>query len=284
MTEPQGGSDPTKFVTTAKMDGNHWRIDGEKWFLTNGKWTDFLIVMAVTDPDAQRHEKMSMFIVAVDTPGVEIIRNVGVYGQESGSESYIRYTDVEVPSDHLLGERGGAFAISQTRLDGGRVHQAMRTVGLLVLKTACMIEKYQDYRKVRKDIPTIKALIPGVYHNIAQRCIHIIGSLGVSNEMPFLGNLIGSTAIGMSAALQIYFGTYLWGLSSTQLAILILDSLVEATLSLFLAPYLSRKLGALPYIPRLMGLFFENGDPRCWYRRSSCWQASTPWAGHRRPC
>ena len=80
MTEPQGGSDPTKFVTTAKMDGNHWRIDGEKWFLTNGKWTDFLIVMAVTDPDAQRHEKMSMFIVAVDTPGVEIIRNVGVYG------------------------------------------------------------------------------------------------------------------------------------------------------------------------------------------------------------
>lgn len=104
-------------------------------------------------------------------------------------------------------------------------------------------------------------MIPGVYHDIAQRCIHIIGSLGVSNEMPFLGNLIGSTAIGMSAALQIYFGTYLWGLSSTQLAILILDSLVEATLSLFLAPYLSRKLGALPYIPRLMGLFFENGDP-----------------------
>ena len=129
MTEPQGGSDPTAFITRAEIDGNHWKINGEKWFSTNGKWADFLIVMAVTDPDAPRHERMSMFIVPVDTPGVEIIRNVGVYGQEDGSESYIRYTDVRVPADHLLGEQGGAFAISQTRLGGGRVHHAMRTVG-----------------------------------------------------------------------------------------------------------------------------------------------------------
>ena len=133
MTEPQGGSDPTSFVTRAEPDGEGenggWKINGEKWFSTNGKWADFLIVMAVTDPDAPRHQRMSMFIVPVDTPGVEIVRNVGVYGQESGSESYIRYTDVQVPADHLLGERGGAFAISQTRLGGGRVHHAMRTVG-----------------------------------------------------------------------------------------------------------------------------------------------------------
>src|SRR6476661_3139741 len=116
MTEPQGGSDPTAFVTKAEQDGNHWKINGEKWFSTNGKWAEFLIVMAVTDPDAPRHERMSMFIVPVDTPGVEIVRSVGVYGQPDGSESYVRYTDVRVPADHLLGERGGAFAISQTRL------------------------------------------------------------------------------------------------------------------------------------------------------------------------
>lgn len=242
MTEPQGGSDPTNFVTRAELDGNHWKINGEKWFSTNGKWADFLIVMAVTDPDAPRHQRMSMFIVPADTPGVEIVRNVGVYGQQNGSESYIRYTDVRVPADHLLGEQGGAFAISQTRLGGGRVHHAMRTVGnckrlldmmsrravsrktrtgqisdyqavqmqiadsyieleqfkLLVLKTAWMIDKYQDYRKVRKDIAAIKALMPKVYHDIAARCIHIHGSLGVSNEMPFVGSLIGSMVMGIA--------------------------------------------------------------------------------------
>jgi len=228
MTEPQGGSDPTNFVTRAELDGNHWKINGEKWFSTNGKWADFLIVMAVTDPDAQRHKRMSMFIVPVDTPGVEIVRNVGVYGQQDGSESYVRYTDVRVPADHLLGEQGGAFAISQTRLGGGRVHHAMRTVGnckrlldamsrravsrktrtgvvadyqtvkMQIAETAWMIDKYQDYLKVRKDIAAIKALMPTVYHNIAQRCIHIHGSLGVSNEMPFVGSLIGSMVMGIA--------------------------------------------------------------------------------------
>lgn len=242
MTEPQGGSDPTTFVTRAELDGNHWKINGEKWFSTNGKWAEFLIVMAVTDSDAPRHERMSMFIVPIDTPGVEIVRNVGVYGQADGSESYVRYTDVRVPADHLLGERGGAFAISQTRLGGGRVHHAMRTVGncrklldkmsrravsrttrtgtladyqavqfdiadsyieleqfkLFVLKTAWAIDKYQDYRRVRKDIAAIKALMPKVYADIAKRCIHIHGSLGVSNEMPFVGGLIAAMVMGIA--------------------------------------------------------------------------------------
>jgi acyl-CoA dehydrogenase len=242
MTEPQGGSDPTNFVTTAKLDGNHWVIDGEKWFSTNGKWADFLIVMAVTDPDAARHERMSMFIVPVDTPGVEIVRNVGVWGQPGGSESYIRYTGVRVPADHLLGRQGGAFAISQTRLGGGRIHHAMRTVGackraldlmcrravsrktrngtiadyqtvqmqiadsyieleqfkLFVLKTAWTIDKHNDYRRVRKDIAAIKALMPKVYHDIAARALHIHGSLGVSNEMPFAGQVIGAFVMGIA--------------------------------------------------------------------------------------
>jgi len=69
---------------------------------------------------------------------------------------------------------------------------------LFVLKTAWMIDKYQDYRKVRKDIAAIKALMPKVYHDIASRCIHIHGSLGVSNEMPFVGNLIGSMVMGIA--------------------------------------------------------------------------------------
>ena len=69
---------------------------------------------------------------------------------------------------------------------------------LFVLKTAWMIDKYQDYRKVRKDIAAIKALMPKVYHDIAARCIHIHGSLGVSDEMPFVGAMIGAMVMGIA--------------------------------------------------------------------------------------
>ena len=129
MSEPAGGSDPLTFTTRAELDGDHWVINGEKWFSTNARWSEFLIVMAVTDPDGEPYRRMSMFIVPTGTPGVEIVRNVGVGYSQDGSEGYMRYTDVRVPADHLLGERGGAFAISQTRLGGGRIHHAMRTVG-----------------------------------------------------------------------------------------------------------------------------------------------------------
>ena len=183
-----------------------------------------------------------MFIVPTDTPGVEIVRNVGVGYSHDGSEGYMRYTDVRVPADHLLGERGGAFAISQTRLGGGRIHHAMRTVGqakkaldlmcqravsrqtrdgplsqkqavqqqiadswielqqfrLLVLHTAWLIDKHRDYRKVRKDIAAVKVAMPRVFHNIAGRALHIHGALGVSNEMPFVGQVIGSFVMGIA--------------------------------------------------------------------------------------
>ena len=129
MSEPEGGSDPLTFKTRAVKEGDQWVINGEKWFSTNAKWSEFLIVMAVTDPDGEPYRRMSMFIVPTDTPGVEIVRNVGVGYNDSGSEGYMRYTNVRVPADHLLGERGGAFVISQTRLGGGRIHHAMRTVG-----------------------------------------------------------------------------------------------------------------------------------------------------------
>lgn len=129
MSEPEGGSDPLTFKTRAVLDGEEWVINGEKWFSTNAKWSEFLIVMAVTDPDGEPYRRMSMFIVPRDLPGVEIVRNVGVGYNDDGSEGYMRYTDVRVPKDHLLGERGGAFVISQTRLGGGRIHHAMRTVG-----------------------------------------------------------------------------------------------------------------------------------------------------------
>ena len=243
MSEPAGGSDPLTFVTRAEPDGEGgWVLNGEKWFSTNAKWSEFLIVMAVTDPDAPPYQRMSMFLVPTKTPGVEIVRNVGVGYAQEGSEGYMRYTDVRLPGEALLGERGGAFVISQTRLGGGRIHHAMRTVGqarkaldlmcqravsrqtrdgplsskqavqmqiadswieleqfrLLVLHTAWKIDKYKDYRKVRKDIAAVKVAMPRVYHSIATKALHIHGALGVSNEMPFVGQVIGSLVMGIA--------------------------------------------------------------------------------------
>jgi acyl-CoA dehydrogenase len=143
MTEPQGGSDPTAFVTRADQDGDEWVINGEKWFSSHANFADFLIVMAVTDPDASRHSRASMFVVPVDTPGVEIVRGVSVYGHEEpvGTHPYMRYTNVRVPVNHLLGERGQGFHVAQTRLGGGRIHHAMRTVGLVRKSLDMMLER-----------------------------------------------------------------------------------------------------------------------------------------------
>jgi acyl-CoA dehydrogenase len=132
MTEPQGGSDPGLFVTRAERDGDSWLINGEKWFSSNARHASFFIVMAVTNPEARTRDKMSLFIVPAETPGIEIVRNVGVGGESSehASHGYVRYTDVRVPLDHVLGGEGQAFAIAQTRLGGGRIHHAMRTIAL----------------------------------------------------------------------------------------------------------------------------------------------------------
>ncbi|MCV7344611.1 acyl-CoA dehydrogenase family protein [Mycolicibacterium rhodesiae] len=132
MTEPHGGSDPGLFTTHAERDGDEWVINGEKWFSSNARNASFFIVMVVTNPDARTHQKMSLFIVPAETPGIEIIRNVGVGGEsdDRAGHGYIRYNDVRVPADHVLGGEGQAFAIAQTRLGGGRVHHAMRTIAL----------------------------------------------------------------------------------------------------------------------------------------------------------
>lgn len=141
MTEPQGGADPLQFVARAEFDGKDWVINGEKWFSSHARFASFLVVLAVTDPDGPPHRSMSMFVVPTDTPGVEILRNVGLAGhpKDEGTHAYVRYTDVRIPADHLLGARGEGFAVAQSRLGGGRIHHAMRTISLVqrALDLAC---------------------------------------------------------------------------------------------------------------------------------------------------
>jgi acyl-CoA dehydrogenase len=242
MTEPHGGADPTLFTTRAVRDGDGWVINGEKWFSSNARHATFLIVMAVTNPDVSAYQGMSMFIVPADAPGLTTVRNVGVGGEREGSHGYLRYENVRVPAENLLGDEGGAFVIAQTRLGGGRIHHAMRTIAqvrkafdmmleravsrqtrsgplakmqmtrekiadswieieqfrLLVLRTAWLIDKHRDYKKVRKDIAAVKAAMPKVYHDVVQRAMHLHGALGVSNEMPFAGMLLAAEALGIA--------------------------------------------------------------------------------------
>jgi acyl-CoA dehydrogenase len=160
MTEPQGGSDPTQFVTRAELDGHEWVINGEKWFSSHANFASFLILLAVTDPDEPGHRRMSMFVIPADTPGVNIIRNVPVYGHpdDLGTHSYIRYENVRIPEDHLLGGRGDGFVVAQTRLGGGRIHHAMRTVGLVKRAFDMMCERALS-RRTKGEILARKQLV-----------------------------------------------------------------------------------------------------------------------------
>src|SRR5262245_80042 len=143
MTEPECGSDPTQFKTAAVKDGEEWVINGWKFFSSNAKWADFLIVMAVTDPEVSVYQGMSMFLVPTDTPGVNIVRNSGLGGEPlgHGSHALIHYDECRVPAEALLGGEGQAFAIAQTRLGGGRIHHAMRTIGMSQRALDAMCER-----------------------------------------------------------------------------------------------------------------------------------------------
>src|SRR4051812_14173412 len=135
MTEPGAGADPTLLETRAVEDGDGWVIDGHKWFSSNASIADFLIVMAVTDPDARSHQRASMFVVPVDTPGVEIVRDIGTMEHPEprrgayGGHAEVRYTGVRLGPDALLGGRGEGFLIAQHRLGPGRIHHCMRWLG-----------------------------------------------------------------------------------------------------------------------------------------------------------
>ncbi|HEY6962022.1 MAG TPA: acyl-CoA dehydrogenase family protein [Gaiellaceae bacterium] len=133
MTEPEvPGSDPTTLQTRAVRDGDDYVIDGHKWFSSGAEGAAFGVVMAVTDPDADRHMRASQIIVPADTPGVEIVRAIptmGHRGRNWSTHCEVRYTGVRVPAANLLGGEGAGFLIAQKRLGPGRIHHVMRWLG-----------------------------------------------------------------------------------------------------------------------------------------------------------
>ncbi|MHB8499196.1 MAG: acyl-CoA dehydrogenase family protein [Acidimicrobiales bacterium] len=223
MTEPQGGSDPNLFVTTAVRDGGEWVIDGEKWFTSAGRHADIIFVMCTN----------GIFIVPRDAPGVEIM-------DEPRHHDHIRYNEVRVPLDHLLGPEDGARVLAQRRLGGGRIHHAMRAIAqcrrafdmmceralsrqshgkliaehqmvqeavadsyaeinmlrLLVLWTAWTIDN-SSTAEARTQIAACKYTAAKVLRDVAYRAIHIFGSLGVTDLTPLQALWNGTPAMSV---------------------------------------------------------------------------------------
>ncbi|MDQ2729557.1 MAG: acyl-CoA dehydrogenase family protein [Actinomycetota bacterium] len=131
MTEPDSaGSDPRALTTTATRDGSDWVINGHKWFTSNGLAADFFIVMCrVVDGESDRPGRMVQVIVPSDTPGVTIVRGIGIWGRTTSDHCEITYEEVRVPADHLLGRVGDGHQAAQDRLGAGRIYHCMNSVG-----------------------------------------------------------------------------------------------------------------------------------------------------------
>ncbi len=241
MTEPdQPGSDPRSIRTTARRDGDEWVINGHKWFTSNGKRADFFIVMCRTEDEtaADQNGRMTQIIVPKDTPGVNIIRGIPVWGRDS-DHCEIIYDDVRVPVTNQLGQTGSGHQAAQDRLGAGRVYHCMNSVGqmwrafdLMVeramtrevhgglletkqfiqgfiadsyidiqaarLMTIHCAEKMESGSDPRTDISAIKVFVPAAYHRVVDRAIQVWGAAGVSGDLPLAAMYEGARTLRLA--------------------------------------------------------------------------------------
>jgi acyl-CoA dehydrogenase len=135
MTEPEvASSDATNMQARIERDGDEYVINGRKWW-TSGAASErckISIFMGVTDPEAEPHRQHSMILVPLDTPSVNIVRTLPVFGYDQGHGGHceVVFEDVRVPAENILGEEGAGFAIAQARLGPGRIHHCMRAIGM----------------------------------------------------------------------------------------------------------------------------------------------------------
>jgi len=201
LTEPEvAGSDPTLMQTRAELDGDQWVINGHKWFTSNGSRAAFVTVFAQTDPDAASpYARFSAILVPTDTPGYEIVRAVPTMGHVGGDHCEVRYNDVRVLRENLLGQRGGGFVIAQKRANERYAHGSLlrekgeiqryiaesaaeiQAARLMTLDAARVMDSGDE---ARIEISLIKFWGAQMLHNVIDRAIQVHGALGVTADTP----------------------------------------------------------------------------------------------------
>ena len=145
MTEPAvASSDARNIQTQIIKDGDHFVINGTKWWTTGAmdERCEILIVMGKTNPEADDHHQQSMVLVPIDTPGVKVVRNLTVFGYvDQHGHAEVSFTNVRVPVSNLLGPEGEGFALAQARLGPGRIHHCMRAIGMAERALSLMIKR-----------------------------------------------------------------------------------------------------------------------------------------------
>lgn len=135
MTEPEyPGSNPVLMAASAVKDGDDYIINAHKWFTTGAEGASFTIVTALTNPEnPSRHQRASLIIVPLDTPGYRLVRNISIMGEpgsDHASHAEVLFENVRVPQRNLLGPEGDGFRLAQERLGPGRIHHCMRWIGI----------------------------------------------------------------------------------------------------------------------------------------------------------
>ncbi|MFI1460233.1 acyl-CoA dehydrogenase family protein [Nocardia carnea] len=134
MTEPAvASSDATNITSTIRRDGDHYVLNGRKWYISGILDPDckLIIFMGKSDPDAPAYRRQSMILVPADAPGIEVLRDLPMFGfHDRLGHGEVQFTDVRVPAENMLGAEGDGFAIAQGRLGPGRMHYAMRAIGM----------------------------------------------------------------------------------------------------------------------------------------------------------
>ena len=174
MTEPAvASSDATNISTSAVLDGDEWVINGEKFYISGAgdARCKIMIVMVVTDPDAPKHNRQSQILVPMDTPGVEVLRPMCVFGHDDAPHGHmhIRFTNVRVPKENIILGRGRGFEISQGRLGPGRIHHCMRSIGAAEKALELLCKRAVDREAFGKPL----AELGGNYDVIADSRIEI---------------------------------------------------------------------------------------------------------------
>jgi len=174
LTEPQAGSDASSLKARARLDGDHYVLNGSKQFITSGKNAGVVIVFAVTDPEAGKRG-ISAFIVPTDSPGYQVARVEDKLGQHASDTCQIVFDNVRVPVANRLGAEGEGYKIALANLEGGRIGIASQAVGM----ARAAFEVARDYANERQSFG--KALIE--HQAVAFRLADMATKIAVARQM-----------------------------------------------------------------------------------------------------